>query len=117
MWPKHQTVLPRPPPHGGTDPQHGRGCVASRLGYAPGDRGMWVKSKCLNREEFVVVGWTDPPGGGKVRNNRMERVGLLLLHGRAVDELHLNRAVWSVNESNLAIFAVAEISCRCSPRG
>ena len=24
--------------------------------YAPGDRGIWVKSKCLNREEFVVVG-------------------------------------------------------------
>ncbi|RUV83760.1 hypothetical protein EOA88_17360 [Mesorhizobium sp. M5C.F.Ca.IN.020.14.1.1] len=30
--------------------------------YAPGDRGLWVKSKCLNREEFVVVGWTDPTG-------------------------------------------------------
>ena len=30
--------------------------------YAPGDRGIWVKSKCLNREEFVVVGWTDPEG-------------------------------------------------------
>ena len=30
--------------------------------YAPGDRGIWVKSKCLNREEFVVVGWTDPAG-------------------------------------------------------
>ena len=30
--------------------------------YVPGDRGIWVKSKCLNREEFVVVGWTDPEG-------------------------------------------------------
>jgi len=30
--------------------------------YTPGDRGIWVKSKCLNREEFVVVGWTDPEG-------------------------------------------------------
>jgi bifunctional non-homologous end joining protein LigD len=30
--------------------------------YAPGDRGIWVKSKCLYREEFVVVGWTDPEG-------------------------------------------------------
>lgn len=30
--------------------------------YAPGNRGLWVKSKCLNREEFVVVGWTDPEG-------------------------------------------------------
>src|SRR5215213_8799279 len=30
--------------------------------YAPGNRGIWVKSKCLNREEFVLVGWTDPEG-------------------------------------------------------
>jgi bifunctional non-homologous end joining protein LigD len=30
--------------------------------YAPGDRGLWVKVKCQNREEFVVVGWTDPEG-------------------------------------------------------
>jgi ATP-dependent DNA ligase len=30
--------------------------------YAPGNRGLWVKVKCLYREEFVVVGWTDPEG-------------------------------------------------------
>jgi bifunctional non-homologous end joining protein LigD len=30
--------------------------------YLPGDRGAWVKSKCLNRSEFVVVGWSDPKG-------------------------------------------------------
>jgi bifunctional non-homologous end joining protein LigD len=24
--------------------------------------GLWLKVKCLNREEFVVVGWTDPEG-------------------------------------------------------
>jgi bifunctional non-homologous end joining protein LigD len=30
--------------------------------YSPGNRGLWVKVKCLNREEFVVVGWTDPEG-------------------------------------------------------
>src|ERR1700730_9722738 len=29
---------------------------------SPGDRGLWVKVKCQNREEFVVVGWTDPEG-------------------------------------------------------
>jgi bifunctional non-homologous end joining protein LigD len=40
--------------------------------YAPGDRGIWVKSKCLNREEFVVVGWTDPEGS-------REHLGALLL--------------------------------------
>jgi ATP-dependent DNA ligase len=28
--------------------------------YAPGNRGLWRKSKCLSRQEFVVVGWTDP---------------------------------------------------------
>jgi ATP-dependent DNA ligase len=32
------------------------------LPYLPGDRGAWVKSKCLNRAEFVVVGWSDPEG-------------------------------------------------------
>lgn len=31
-------------------------------GYAPGNRGLWLKVKCLHREEFVVVGWTDPEG-------------------------------------------------------
>ena len=30
--------------------------------YIPGNRGLWRKTKCLNREEFVVVGWTDPEG-------------------------------------------------------
>lgn len=40
--------------------------------YAPGDRGIWVKSKCLNREEFVVVGWADPEGG-------RSHIGALLL--------------------------------------
>ena len=30
--------------------------------YAPANRGLWLKVKCLNREEFVVVGWTDPEG-------------------------------------------------------
>ena len=40
--------------------------------YAPADRGIWVKSKCLNREEFVVVGWTDPTGS-------RSHIGALLL--------------------------------------
>ena len=34
--------------------------------------GLWVKVKCLNREEFVVVGWTDPEGA-------RPRLGALLL--------------------------------------
>jgi bifunctional non-homologous end joining protein LigD len=30
--------------------------------YTPGNRGLWRKANCLNRQEFVVVGWTDPEG-------------------------------------------------------
>ena len=30
--------------------------------YAPGNRGLWRKAKWLNRQEFVVVGWSDPEG-------------------------------------------------------
>jgi bifunctional non-homologous end joining protein LigD len=40
------------------------GIVSKRVDapYAPGNRALWLKVKCLNREEFVVVGWTDPEG-------------------------------------------------------
>jgi bifunctional non-homologous end joining protein LigD len=59
--------------HGGGDGEafrraacsHGlEGVVSKRIDrpYLPGDRGAWVKSKCLNRAEFVVVGWSDPEG-------------------------------------------------------
>jgi bifunctional non-homologous end joining protein LigD len=30
--------------------------------YAPGNRGLWRKSKWLNGQEFVIVGWSDPEG-------------------------------------------------------
>jgi bifunctional non-homologous end joining protein LigD len=52
--------------------------------YAPGDRGIWVKSKCLNREEFVVVGWTDPEGS-------RSHIGALLL-GYYTEDGRLNYA-------------------------
>jgi ATP-dependent DNA ligase len=34
------------------------GIVSKRLdaAYRPGQRGLWLKIKCLNREEFVIVG-------------------------------------------------------------
>jgi bifunctional non-homologous end joining protein LigD len=40
------------------------GIVSKRMDapYTPGNRGLWVKTKCLNREEFIVVGWTEPEG-------------------------------------------------------
>jgi ATP-dependent DNA ligase len=48
--------------------------VSKRVGapYAPGNRGLWRKVKCLNRAEFVVVGWTAPEG-------RRPYLGALLL--------------------------------------
>ena len=52
--------------------------------YAPGDRGIWVKSKCLNREEFIVVGWTDPEGS-------RSHIGALLL-GYYTDDGRLHYA-------------------------
>jgi ATP-dependent DNA ligase len=30
--------------------------------YAQGNRGLWRKAKALNRQEFVIVGWSDPEG-------------------------------------------------------
>jgi DNA ligase D-like protein (predicted ligase) len=40
------------------------GIVSKRAdgAYMTGNRGLWLKVKCLNREEFVVIGWTDPEG-------------------------------------------------------
>ena len=46
---------------------HEQACKASLEGtvwkradaaYAPGNRGLWRKVKCLYRQGFVVVGWT-----------------------------------------------------------
>src|SRR6516162_9528202 len=50
---------------------HDKACAMSLEGivskradaaYAPGNRGLWLKVKCLHRQEFVVLGWTDPEG-------------------------------------------------------
>ena len=64
--------------------------------YAPGDRGIWVKSKCLNREEFVVVGWTDPTGS-------RSHIGALLL-GYYTDDgrlLYAGRAGTGITDKEL----------------
>ena len=56
---------------------HGlEGIVSKRADgiYEPGRR-SWLKTKCLNREEFVVVGWSDPEGS-------RHRIGALLLRYR-----------------------------------
>jgi len=54
--------------------QHGvEGIVSKRINsrYEP-DRRTWLKIKCLNREEFVVIGWSEPEGS-------RHRIGALLL--------------------------------------
>ena len=53
--------------------------------YAPGDRGIWVKSKCLNREEFVVVGWTDPEGSRRHIGALRQPVGRSTLQPSGVE--------------------------------
>jgi bifunctional non-homologous end joining protein LigD len=65
------------------------GVVSKRIDqpYVPGNRGLWLKSKCLNREEFVVVGWTDPSGSrshfGALLLGYFTNDGRLLYAGRA----------------------------------
>jgi DNA ligase D-like protein (predicted ligase) len=54
--------------------EHGlEGIVSKRIDapYEPGRR-TWLKTKYLNREEFIVVGWSDPEGS-------RHRLGSLLL--------------------------------------
>jgi bifunctional non-homologous end joining protein LigD len=31
--------------------------------YRPGRSNDWIKAKCVNRDEFIVIGFTDPAGG------------------------------------------------------
>jgi ATP-dependent DNA ligase len=50
-------------------------------------RGLWRKVKCLHREEFVVVGWTDPEGSrpwlGALLLAYYDPAGRLVYAGRA----------------------------------
>jgi bifunctional non-homologous end joining protein LigD len=86
--------------------------------YAPGNRGIWVKSKCLNREEFIVVGWTDPEGSRR-------HIGALLLGYYIKDgRLHYaGRAGTGMNDRELkrlaGVLAPLQVpkmpSCRPTP--
>src|SRR5207249_5925798 len=76
------------------------GIVSKRVDapYAPGNRGLWLKVKCLNREEFVVVGWTDPEGArpwlGALLLAYYDPYGRLVYAGRAgtgIDYAELER--------------------------
>ena len=62
------------------------GVISKRIDRAIRSRRPWAlgKSKCLNREEFVVVGWTDPEGS-------RQHIGALLL-GYYTDDGRLHYA-------------------------
>ena len=52
----------------------------------PAGANAWVKSKCLNRAEFVVVGWSDPEGSrhlvGSLLLGYYDLAGRLIYAGR-----------------------------------
>ena len=55
--------------------------------YVLGDRGLWQKTKCLNTDEFVVVGWSEPEGSrpylGSLLLGYYDDAGRLPYAGRA----------------------------------
>src|SRR6201997_451555 len=74
------------------------GIVSKRIEapYTPGNRGPWRKIKCLNRAEFVVVGWTEPEG-------RRPYLGALLLACYDPDGklIYAGRAGTGMNDAEL----------------
>jgi DNA ligase D-like protein (predicted ligase) len=74
--------------------------------YRPNDRGgAWLKTKCLNREEFIVVGWTDPEGS-------RPHLGALLLAYYAPD----GRLVYAGRAgTGMAVRELARLSARLKP--
>ncbi len=72
--------------------------------YRPGRGRDWLKTKCVQRQEFVVVGWTDPEG------SRAE-FGALVLAARIGDRLaHAGRV-----GSGFTDAALAEVAARLAP--
>src|ERR1700756_5099045 len=95
------------------------GVVSKRIDarYAPGDRGLWRKTKCLNREEFIIVGYTDPVGSrphlGALLLAYYTEDGRLLHAGRAGGGLP--RAVLKRLLETLKPLAVAEMPLAAPP--
>jgi DNA ligase D-like protein (predicted ligase) len=65
------------------------GIVSKRLDalYKSGDRGLWRKVRCVNDEEFVIVGFTNPQGSrrylGALLLGYYNEDGRLIFAGRA----------------------------------
>src|ERR1700691_2193155 len=76
------------------------GIVCKRLDapYKSGDRGLWCKVRCINEEEFVIVGFSKPQGGrpylGALLLDYYAEDGKLIYAGRAgtgMDDATLKR--------------------------
>jgi bifunctional non-homologous end joining protein LigD len=78
--------------------EHGLEGIVSKRTNAPyePDRRTWLKIKCLNREDFIVVGWSDPEGS-------RHRIGALLLGYYTPDGelIHAGRAGTGISEREL----------------
>jgi bifunctional non-homologous end joining protein LigD len=92
-------------------------CKRADALYSPGNRGLWRNVKCENREEFVVVGWTDPerlrPWLGALLLAYYDPNGRLLYAGRVgagIDHAELGR-LWH----RLQPFATSEMPLDQAP--
>jgi DNA ligase D-like protein (predicted ligase) len=78
------------------------GIISKRLDapYVSGDRDLWRKVKCENREEFVIVGYTDP-------TSSRPHIGLLLLAYYAEDGrlIYAGRDGRGISEAELADYS------------
>jgi bifunctional non-homologous end joining protein LigD len=95
-------------------------CKRADAPYLPGDRGLWVKVKCQNREEFVVVGRTDPEGArpwlGALLLTYYDPGGRLVYAGRVgtgIGQAELGR-LWRDRVPGCGVRAA---STWCSPAG
>jgi hypothetical protein len=64
--------------------------------------GLWLKVNCLNREEFVVIGWTDPEGTRPFLGASL--LGYYNPNGRLT---YAGRVGTGINQSELAAVAAA----------
>jgi ATP-dependent DNA ligase len=84
--------------------------VVSKTADAPcasGNRGMWRKVKCLNRQEFVIVAWTNPEGP-------RPHLGALLLGYYTDDGKLIYAAAWATRMPDKVL---ANLRRRLEPEG
>jgi bifunctional non-homologous end joining protein LigD len=102
------------------------GIVSKRAdaAYVPGDRGLWRKTKCLNREEFIVVGWSEPEGSrpsiGSLLLGYYDDAGRLHYAGRAgsgISDAELERLWCRLQPLNIKRMPLAEPPPRTSHFG